>query len=514
MHSTPSSAQQEAFNKRMHLGFPATVFTSIIATDSCYYVTGIVADTVFPYETGALFVKFSLEGEPITVKTITDTINSFETWYGNLEWTGANEMAVSGYGHDSTMNALLIKYNTEGDTIATYKFKSMEWPGDPFIIAYDWERASTIDSSFYLFNWIGDAFNESNAELSVIRASKDGALVWQKKYPNYLWDRANCSTMSNGQLILGALRQNINITDYNYQSQDNIFAIDSAGNIEWQYLSPAGELRRGATALAPAGDGGLVVASGRGEEFNINPSRNGLRWHSGLIYKLDAQQQLEWEVEFIEPLPNSFYNRFNKIIRASDGSGYLAAGLFVQGIPESLEADLSGWLVKVSPDGDSLWSRALRFFEPQDPYYWHHLYDIKETADGGFIMVGQAEDINGGWQGQQGWLIKVDEHGCLVPGCHLTPVSEAAAAGPRLLLYPNPADDFLNVFLKDSALSRRAGALFRIFDAQGRLLAAYSAGQLEEATHLIPVHALPSGPYLLQYLDRESLLWSGRFVKR
>ncbi|MCB9293683.1 MAG: T9SS type A sorting domain-containing protein [Lewinellaceae bacterium] len=194
----------------------------------------------------------------------------------------------------------------------------------------------------------------------------------------------------------------------------------------------------------------------------------------------------------------------------------VAAGHLFMEYPGISGKDINGWIVKVSEQGDSLWSRYLRFFtQSPDWTLMHFLYDIKETADGGFVMAGQAEDFEAGWQGQQGWLVKVDEHGCLVPGCHLVgTASESAAAGPRLLLFPNPAGDLLNVFLKDPALPLRSGAAFRILDAEGRLLATYSAGRLEEATHILPVQGLPAGLYLLQYSEEQGVLWSGKFVKQ
>ncbi|MCB0557227.1 MAG: hypothetical protein KDD02_27025, partial [Phaeodactylibacter sp.] len=389
LHSTPSSAQQQTFNKRMHLGFPSTVFTSIIATDSCYYVTGIITDSVPPYNDASIFIKFTLDGEPELVKALRDTVVSYSTWAPVLQGISEGNLLLSGQSRDSTTKAILIKYNTLGDTLFTRRYEN--YGQDGLFIKLKAMAVDEAQSQYLLATEEVESESLNDADVVMTKIGENGEILWRKRLTSNNLNEIPHSAISwqDGSFIIGAQFNNTIVADFNYTCRDYLFAVDSAGNIEWQYLSPAGELRRGATALSPAGDGGLVVASGRGEEFNINPSRNGLRWHSGLVYKLDAQQQLEWEVEFIEPLPNSFYNRFNKIIRASDGSGYLAAGLFVQGIPESLEADLSGWLVKVSPDGDSLWSRALRFFEPQDPYYWHHLYDIKETADGGYIMVGQ-----------------------------------------------------------------------------------------------------------------------------
>ncbi|MCB0579801.1 MAG: zinc-dependent metalloprotease [Phaeodactylibacter sp.] len=122
----------------------------------------------------------------------------------------------------------------------------------------------------------------------------------------------------------------------------------------------------------------------------------------------------------------------------------------------------------------------------------------------------------------QGSIITVEQGGTLIMdgGVIINPCGETSqsrqgtAVTPRLLLFPNPTGDLLNVFLKDPALPLRSGAAFRILNAQGRLLATYSAGRLEEATHMLPVQGLPAGLYLLQYSEGQGVLWSRKFVKR
>ena len=48
---------QDTYSYRFDFGFPAAVLTSILSTDSCYYATGVIADSVPPYEAGNIFVK-------------------------------------------------------------------------------------------------------------------------------------------------------------------------------------------------------------------------------------------------------------------------------------------------------------------------------------------------------------------------------------------------------------------------------------------------------------------------
>lgn len=115
---------------------------------------------------------------------------------------------------------------------------------------------------------------------------------------------------------------------------------------------------------------------------------------------------------------------------------------------------------------------------------------------------------------EQGGTLIIDEGEIINPCGGTGRGQQGAAAGFRLLLFPNPAGDYLNVFLKDPALPQRSGATFRIWDARGRLLAAYPAGSLDEATLMLPVQALPAGLYLLQYSEEQGVLWNGKFVKR
>ena len=75
-----NSTSQTTFNHRYRFDFPAAVLTSIVPTDSCYYATGIIADSIFPYNTGNIFLKLDLEGNIDFLKTVRDTNKTYETW--------------------------------------------------------------------------------------------------------------------------------------------------------------------------------------------------------------------------------------------------------------------------------------------------------------------------------------------------------------------------------------------------------------------------------------------------
>ena len=199
-----------------------------------------------------------------------------------------------------------------------------------------------------------------------------------------------------------------------------------------------------------------------------------------------------------------------KIAQATDSSGYLGVSRIADF--ESAEEPLNGmWVMKVSNAGDSLWARHFTLIdeEPGMP----EPMDLKATPDGGYIVCGAIDppDDGGVHPLRYGWLLKLDEHGCLVPGCHLpNSTTQEHDLQPQLALFPNPARDFINFELR-GARTDPDGA-FRILDTQGRLLRSIPA-QKALGTVVIPVHDWAAGAYVVQYLEGGQLRAAERFLK-
>jgi hypothetical protein len=79
-------------------------------------------------------------------------------------------------------------------------------------------------------------------------------------------------------------------------------------------------------------------------------------------------------------------------------------GHVLVGFTQSFGAmDRNVWLVRVTEDGDSLWSR--RFGGEQ----WDECYSVEPTNDGGFILAGCTDSYGAG--NMDGWLIKTNANG-------------------------------------------------------------------------------------------------------
>jgi hypothetical protein len=509
--SHPSHAQN-TFNKRFRFDYLAAVLTSVVATDSCYYATGVIADTIFPpLRVGNLFVKFDLDGNVVFQKALTGPGRHYETWANTLIPLEDGGFVLSGYTIDTLMRAIFIRYNAEGDTLFTKEYFNTNYPLKDYLRPYDMKQ--TPDGGFVLANWFGTP-TVGDTEVSVLKIDSQGNEQWHKIYGTPLRERPESILVAqNGDIIVGALRNNTNMVNNNYIFTTWIMGLNGEGDMVWSYFSPYGELRGAANDMVLLDDGSLLVASGVGTE-RFSTSVNQVFFEKYLMKLNPAPYNIEWDLEFNGQHPSSL-TKMSNLIMTNGGNNFVAAGTSYHQIsvpgPFGWENTWTtkGWLAKGTLSGEVEWEREYLFFENQQNK--HTIYSIKETEDLGFIIAGESRD--GSYQAeypQQGWLLKLDEHGCLVPGCQLVNSEEIFIEKPELAIFPNPASDFLNFYLRSPAGENQEGA-FRIVDMSGKEILRYdrvSSG----ATFIVPVASYPSGTYVLQYLENGVVKTSKLFI--
>ena len=274
-------------------------------------------------------------------------------------------------------------------------------------------------------------------------------------------------------------------------------------------IRDSGQLEQGAWSIIKTSDGGYVVASGWGFEKFVNSSSGRLLF-DGYFFKLDSTLTKVWDV-VIRGNAQTENDRYTRMVAVNDGSGYVACGSqqIIFDINGELVGGFQGWLTKISTEGDSLWNRYISFVDPDKN---HTFYDLEETVDGGFLLCGEVKNLSApvGEPVLAAWLVKVDEYGCIVPGCHLnTSVEEQAEIDIQLSLYPNPVSDYLNIYTRLPEPIQEAE--FRIVDALGREVVRF-ASSLSEVTHVVPVYDYAAGIYYLQYFEVGILKQSKEFV--
>jgi hypothetical protein len=497
---------QETFHRLIYLEFPVSRFTSVFPTDSCYYVIGTFTDSISPVRTGVLRGKLDSLGNLVSIKTIKHPDRLYFNDYGDLEENASGYLFNVGSVNDapSSVKGVLYIYNNFGDTIITKKYDSVLFPDANFVLPIGIRQRT--DEGYVIVNSHRTAGPQENVEISLLLLDSalhtDDYLVFGSS-PKHEAPRS-LLVDEDGGFLIGAMRTNNGQVLLNFSHNTLIIKTDSLGEVVWQYLSPPNILQDAARAMIKTPDGGLVVASGRGVESNSNPFYHNLFWDA-LIFKLDANQQVAWSTPLRGYLPTS-QTALVEMVEATDGNGYVAAGV-VADRPPGMEPYHDSWLVKVSPEGDSLWARHYAWFDGE--FVAPEVWDMKATPDGGYVLVGFTANVN---IHVPAWIMKVDSLGCLIPGCHL--LSGAGEAEPEaidLALYPNPATDLLNFQLRMPQTGQNAA--FRILNAEGRVMRETAAAPAQ-TTFIVPVRDWPAGVYFLQYLEGGTVRAVKQFIKQ
>ena len=350
--------------------------------------------------------------------------------------------------------------------------------------------------------------NPNNIDFYIFKTDTLGSIEWDYIPSSNKWDVPYSMVIdeTNGNIIVGGLKTNQNFVTSNYQWQTYLLALDSLGNELWTYLSPLSEgLRDAGNDMILLDDGSLIVASGIG--YEQERSSVNVVWYEKSVFKLNANQEVEWEVSFPEDTLTSRVRTTN-LLNISDNSGFIVAGLDVVSDWEVTFQQM-GWLAKLSYDGDSIWTRRYKYLDTNKSD--HEFFDIKETPDGGFILCGESRDRTAGAEiPQQAWLLKLDQYGCLIPGCHLIDdVTETETVSYELKLYPNPTSDYLNIFMRHHRGSRNF--TFRILNGIGQEMAVFEQN-IQEETLMIDLAGYGSGVYYLEVSQEGRILETERFV--
>ena len=257
---------QVTFNKRLHFGFPACVMTGVTVTDSCFYFTGIVADSVPPHKVGCIFARFGLDGSHHFHKVLASTERTYATWQPGLTAPGG-DILLAGHTTDSVRNVILLRFDSNGDTLSTRQFPHPLFPEHQFItprgpmgLATDGGQviANTIDGP----DGLGDLY--------LIRTGSAGEMAWDSILFNPgITDLATgIFPAGQGEFLLGGWTSDYNTALENFTSKARIVRLSGDGEILWEYLTPASAgLRDGANDMVLLGDGSIVVASGKGTEI-------------------------------------------------------------------------------------------------------------------------------------------------------------------------------------------------------------------------------------------------------
>ena len=362
------------------------------------------------------------------------------------------------------------------------------------------------DGSYFI---VGEAQNISGiGSIVLLKLDSAANAMWWKTYnPAQLSDvYPSVFQLSDTKLLISCEHSNELERPYSITSQTKFMVIDTGGGLLNQWLDGND------STFAPYGmlktkDGGYAYCGRYMVGMNA-PYDEPLT--DGAITKLDSNFNLLWRRLFTTD--QIITNQFYQLRELPDGS-LVAAGECVGWLPTLESDEHSGWFVKVSATGDSVWARLYaRAIGADDD---NVINDFELLPDGGIIGCGTSTDNSVNYEKQQAWLIRLDSMGCLIPGCDtLTPTGlnpiliEGAHTG--IAIFPNPASDLVYLLIKTD--NPAPDLSFVVYDASGTRMAVQSKA-VADVTYLLHVNTYRSGMYFVQVLNGAKQVNMGKFIK-
>jgi hypothetical protein len=203
-----------------------------------------------------------------------------------------------------------------------------------------------------------------------------------------------------------------------------------------------------------------------------------------------------WMKRFLD-VPASLDNRYNiKSIDITNDSTEVVVGGWRYS-PTGMGQINSSFLFKANLNGDSLW---MRHFIPLN---WDstratsvRLEDVKIAADDGIIFVGRVGDSES--NKTRPWIVKVDNNGCLIPGCLNSTAIGSSNEKDSDLFYisPNPANDLLYI---QTNLDRAEEVNLNLINISGQLVKSIKFIANKGGQYVVDLEEIPKGIYVLQF---------------
>lgn len=491
---------QSTFLKRYEIaGFENNAyFTTILATDSCYWVYGAIWDTSKPYFGGTAIFKFDVRGNLIKQKELISKTDFYG--FNNDMFAIHNKLYTSILNPYSTSS--IIAYDIIGDSFQIVATVGNLLPEGNFLsinnLHFD------LLGNFYLANSVSSkSTTDSYTQVQLVKFNNNFEIEWSKQLGNINIDEIpySIATDSTGNVYVGGQRLKLNYVegDGNY-SRSIVYK-----------LSTDGELLKETTADR---------LSGAVFDFAIDVSGNYicasevlLPYHPQRPFSYPAYQKLEHDGKVIfrqyfeeAPKEEKFYSNFSKIMKI-ENSYYVLGGIGVfDNDVQPLIAESRAIFIKCDEYGNLIWKRIYKTAYGIEAT---NLYDFDATKDGGFIMAGLGAVGGNDSIGWKSMLLKVDSVGCLIPGCQIVNNDDIKlSSDDEFLLYPNPIEDYLVLLHQD-----KEKVIYNISSLDGKQIQKFTSS-IQGEQIIISTNSYLPGAYIISANFQNGKSISRTFIKQ
>jgi len=483
-------AAQPGFNLPLDMGYPLNHLRDMIVHNDTIIGYGIALDDTIQWKQVLILVKMDSSGNIVGSTMIQDSLGdklAIDKDWGKIIATSDGGYAMTA----ATVNrnsALLIKVNgdlevefikeyQDTNLLSNFNYKILEIAGG-YLLYGSVQDMDIVDRPF------------------VRRVDKEGYETWNNLYgnPNYWGNILDVKMLNDSVLVAGSVH--LTTSDLFGPSRTSLYFIHIDGTLLDEWHSPPdpsiGYLRK----LIVLDDGGLLIYG-----LTIIDKINTTYVVQPALSKLDQDLNIKWTKKYGRIAGISAQITFHDIEPTIDGN-YTAAGesSVQMGSDPSLR---SGWLMKFSPEGDSIWSRYDR--APFPPHFGNDNFfgGVGVLSSGSIVAGGTATE----GPDRYIWLVKVTNDGCLdTLFCGLVPVHDPSPQ-VDITVFPNPCRESVNITLTDY-LPRDAKAV--LYDATGQR---QKVQPLHTGWNTLLLDGLQKGLYFYEIREGGVLLKSGKLVK-
>ena len=344
-----------------------------------------------------------------------------------------------------------------------------------------------------------DHFNDDKVISVMFETDTFGNLIWESNFSCegscWMQPRHIIPTHDGGYIFTNTERRLVGGTSVDNHDVSTIIKVDSIGEQEWR-IHPGGlglPYTSEYIVLQPTDDGNYLCAWAdnfwRTSEVNIHYQRNpdATIWFAKIdpdgnkLWEKNIQEEIElWDVD------DFFYN-MEQMIRTADSNF-----VFIS----------DDRLFKINQEAEVIWARILNplgFESSPEQEFYLSCFGLNQTSDGGYICTGDLQIYSGDIYPefiQTGFVLKLDEYGCLEEGCQEDdPVSITAPQQSikEMSVYPNPARASVTLSYDIGQSASRVS--FMVTDVTGRAVYQQALAGIA-GTVQVDTHTWTSGVYL------------------
>jgi len=409
--------------------------------DSGYLITGISNSMTYPGWEDILIIKLNRDGSTAWTKRYgTDTTSDWAQC-GKKTSDGGYIVAgqLTGWYGDEANNYFLMKLDANGDSLWTR--------GYDYDTTNDWGQdvCQTLDGGYIM---VGTSYYWSPAQggydwsANIVRADPNGNkpnhLLIDIKYSQDL--HRVTATADGGAIAIGQA------------GAFYIVKINKYGDTTW--VKGYGGVGDGWDILQLA-DGGYMAFGDR--DFGGSDDED--FW----LLRLDTLGDTLWSKRYQSPAPDYGYG----LEQTADGGFVMAGTTYRNGGVDPTDF----LIIRTDADGDTLWTKTI------GGDYGEYATDIRQTSDGGYIVVGRTESFGAGYW--DFYVVKLAPDNPSAADDIASPRPTAFSLGAN---YPNPFNPGTTI---EYALDRRAVVRIDIVNLLGQTVRTLVHGPKEAGSYRI-----------------------------